>query len=68
VTTMQGSGLLEARRDQVRRHPLRLAILALSVQGKSLDPKSLRRELPTHPAVVVVKYHLLVLNEVELLP
>jgi hypothetical protein len=68
VSTVQEGGLLEARRDQARRHPLRLAIIALSVQGKSLDPEDLRRELPDRPSVVVIEYHLLVLREVELLP
>jgi hypothetical protein len=65
---VQEDGLLEARRDQARSHPLRLAILALAVQGKSLEPDDLRRELPTRPAVRVIRYHLLVLRQVELLP
>jgi hypothetical protein len=64
---MQGGDLLEARRDQARRHPLRLAILALSVQGKSLDPKDLHRELPTHPRIATIEYHLSVLRQVDLL-
>jgi len=54
--------LLKKGRDQPRRHDLRLGILALSVQGKSLDPEDLRRELPSHPPVAAIKYHLLVLR------
>lgn len=68
MATVQRDDLLEARRDQARRHPLRLTLIALSVQGKSLDPEDLRRELPDHPSVAVIKYHLLVLRQVELLP
>ena len=55
-------------RDQVRRHHLRLAILGLAAQGKSTDPKDLRRELPTHPAPAVIEYHLLILRCAGLLP
>ena len=65
---MDGGGSFEARRDQVRRHELRLAILALASQGKSMDPLDLRRELPTHPELAVIEYHLLVLHRVGLLP
>jgi len=68
MATMQRNGLLEEMRDQVRRHPLRLAILALPVQGKSLDADDLRRELPTHPTTGVIEYHLSVLRRIELLP
>jgi hypothetical protein len=63
---MQGD-LLEARRDQVRRHPVRFAILVFAAQGRSLDPKDLHHELPTHPAVAAVKYQLLVLQQAKLL-
>jgi hypothetical protein len=59
---------LEALRNQVRRHRLRLCVLALATQGKSLDPTHLRQELPTHPEVRVINYHLSVLRQVELLP
>jgi hypothetical protein len=59
---MSGGNPLKARRDQVRRHELRLAILALASQGGSMDPSDIRRELPTHPAVAVIEYHLLVLQ------
>lgn len=67
MATVQGD-LLEARRDQARRHPLRLGLIALSAQGKSLDPEDLRRELPDRPSVAVIEYHLMVLREAELLP
>lgn len=60
---------LEARQDQVRKHKLRLKILALTQRrNRSRDPEDLRWELPERPAAVVVAYHLLVLKEVELLP
>jgi len=62
-------GLLAAAQDRVRRHPLRLKILALSVRrGGSLDPRDLRRELPDRPNVAKIKYHLLVLRQANLLP
>jgi hypothetical protein len=66
--TMYDADLLEARRNQARRHDLRLGILALANQGKSMDPEDLHRELPTHPALVVIDYHLLVLRQADLLP
>lgn len=55
--------------DHLRSHPMRLHIIALSVRkGQSLDPKDLRRELPDHPAVAVIDYHLRVLRRADLLP
>lgn len=69
MSTVPEDGLLEAVQDRVRRHPLRLKILALSVRkGRSLDPKDLRRELPERPAVAKIEYHLRALRQVELLP
>jgi hypothetical protein len=69
VSTVRAGGLLEAAHDRVRRHPLRLKILALSVRrGRSLDPENLRRELPEPPSVAVIAYHLSVLRQVGLLP
>jgi hypothetical protein len=66
---MQGNGLLEAKQDYARRHPLRLHLIALSVRrGQSLDPEDLRRELPDRPAVALIEYHLRVLRQVGLLP
>lgn len=65
---MDGGVPFEARRDQVRRHNLRLAILALASQGRSMNPLALRRELPTHPAMGLIEYHLSVLRQVDLLP
>jgi hypothetical protein len=65
---MRDDDLREARRNQARRNDLRLSILAVATQGKSLDPEDLRRELPDRPAVAVIEYHLLVLRQVELLP
>lgn len=59
---------LETMRDQVRRHRLRLAVLGLAAQGRSTDPKDLRRALPAHPAPAVIEYHLLVLRCAGLLP
>jgi hypothetical protein len=60
---------LETMRDRARKHPLRLKILALVVRrNQSLDPEALRRELPDHPSVAVIDYHLLVLRQVGLLP
>lgn len=64
---MNGRHLLEAKRDQARYHYVRLGILALAGQGKSLDPEDLHRELPTHPEVGVIAYHLLVLRRAKLL-
>ncbi|HWA55227.1 MAG TPA: hypothetical protein VG816_13745 [Solirubrobacterales bacterium] len=64
---MRDDGSLEELRDQARRHPLRLHIIALSVRkGQSLDPEDLRRELPDHPTVAVIEYHLFVLRKVGL--
>lgn len=65
---MHDADLLEARRNQARCHDLRRAILALYAQGKSMDPDDLRRELSAHPAVVLIKYHQLVLRQAGLLP
>jgi hypothetical protein len=65
---MDGGDPLETMRDQVRRHRLRLTILGLAAQGKSTDPKDLRRELPIHPAPAVIEYHLLILRCAGLLP
>ena len=64
------SDLMKARQDDARRHPLRLNILALAVQSRGtwLNPDDLHRELPDHPAVAVIEYHLLVLRRVDLLP
>lgn len=59
----------KARRDQARSHPLRLKILALAARkNQSLEPADLRRELPDHPTLAVIEYHLLVLRQVGLLP
>lgn len=65
---MQDADPFETRRNQARRHDLRLGILALAAKGKSMDTESLRRDLPTHPAVASIDYHLLVLRQVGLLP
>lgn len=65
---MDGGDPLETMRDQVRCHRLRFAIAGLAAQGKSTDPKDLRRALPTHPAPAVIEYHLLVLRGAGLLP
>lgn len=66
---MHDGDLLEARREQARRNPLRLKVLALAVRrGQSLDPEDLRRELPDRPSVAAIEYHLLILQQVELLP
>lgn len=45
-------------------------ILALIEQDgeRSLDPESLRRELPGRPSAAVVRYHLTVLKLADLLP
>jgi len=59
------------RQEYARSHPLRVMILALIVQGggvRSLDPEDLRQELPKHPAVAVIEYHLRVLRDAKLLP
>jgi len=57
------------QQDRVRHHPLRLKILALSIRRRqSLDPEDLRRELPDHPAVPKIEYHLRVLRQADLLP
>ena len=67
---MRGEGFQAGRRDQARRHDLRLKILALVAQDRhrSLDPEDLSRLLPDHPAATVVEYHLAVLRRVDLLP
>ena len=60
---------LSALQDQARKHALRLKILALAQRrNRSLDPEDLRRELPEHPAVAIVGYHLSVLERAKLLP
>lgn len=62
-------GGLPAAHDRVRRHPLCLKILALSVRkGRSLNLEDLRRELPGRPALPKIAYHLRVLRQVGLLP
>jgi hypothetical protein len=65
---MDGGDPLEAMRDQVRGHHLRLAIHGLAAQGKPIDAEHLRRELPSHPAPAVIEYHLLILRSAGLLP
>lgn len=65
---MHDADQLEARRNLARSHDLRLGILSLVTQGNSMDPEDLRRELPTHPAVALIEYHLLVLRQAGLLP
>jgi hypothetical protein len=65
---MHDADQLEARRNQARRHDLRLGILALAARGNSVDPEDLRRELPAHPAVASIEYHLVVLRQAGLLP
>ena len=66
---MNDGGRPEARRDQARTHPVRIAILALANQGKSsTDTEDFRRELPERPTVALIDYHLLVLRQVGLLP
>lgn len=67
-----GSGLAEPPadlRDQARRHPLRLAILALLASKRNGDRSlaDLRAELPNSPAEAVVNYHLGVLRSVGLI-
>jgi hypothetical protein len=60
---------LAALQDRARKHPLRLKILALAMRrDQSLELSALRRELPDHPPVEVIDYHLLVLRQVDLLP
>jgi hypothetical protein len=62
-------GQLEETQDQARSHPLRLKILALAARkNQSLEPEDLCRELPGHPTIATVEYHLLVLRQAELLP
>lgn len=65
---MDEGEFLEARREQARSHSLRRSILAFATEGKTLGPDDLRRELPTHPATVLIEYHLSVLRQVDLLP
>lgn len=67
MSIVRDDELLGARRTQARKHPMRLSILALAAQGKSLDPQDLHRELPDRPTVAVIGYHLLVLRQVDLL-
>jgi hypothetical protein len=58
---------LEARRERARNHPLRVKILALNVgRERSLGPKALRRQLPEHPSIAAIEYHLLVIGQAEL--
>jgi hypothetical protein len=60
---------LKAMQEQARKHPMRFKILALSQRrSRSLDPDDLRWELPERPAVVVIEYHLSVLDRAQLLP
>jgi len=60
---------LKALREQARKHPVRLKILALAQRpSRSLNPDDLRWELSERPAVVVIEYHLSVLDRAQLLP
>jgi hypothetical protein len=65
---MVNNDSLEARQNQVRDHPIREKILALT-EGRDgpIDPEWLCWVLPDHPALRVVEYHLSVLREVALL-
>lgn len=44
---MNDGGRPEARRDYARTHPVRIAILALAANEKSLNPEDLRRAILT---------------------
>lgn len=61
---------LMTRQRQARSDRIRVRILALIEQDgeRSLDPESLRRELPGRPSAAVVRYHLTVLKLADLLP
>jgi hypothetical protein len=66
---MGNDHLLEARwQDQVRNHPIREKILALTEdRDDPPDPEWLCWVLPDNPALAVVEYHLSVLREAALL-
>lgn len=58
------------RQRQARSDRIRARILALIEQDgeRSLDPESLRRELPGRPSAALIRYHLTVLDLAGLLP
>lgn len=60
----------KALRDQARNHHIRRGILALVAgdRGRSLAAADLQRDLPEHPSIPVIEYHLLVLRQADLLP
>lgn len=57
----------DAMRGRVRRHDLRLGILALVSRGVSLDSTVLQRDLPGPPTIGMIEYHLSILRLAELL-
>jgi hypothetical protein len=67
ASTTQDGDLLEARREEIRRHSMRRAIRPLAAQGRSLDAGNLRQELPHRPAMRLIEYHLSILRQLDLL-
>lgn len=53
------------RQDQARRHPLRLAVLAILASGP-LAVSEIASELPRTPGLALLRYHLGVLRRAEL--
>lgn len=51
--------------NHARRHPLRFAILAILASG-TRTAGGIRHELPENPSLAVLRYHLGVLREAEL--
>ena len=52
--------------DHARRHPLRLAILAMLASGGPRNVAEISGELPGAPSLSVLRYHLGVLHQAEL--
>jgi predicted ArsR family transcriptional regulator len=58
---------LADQRDQARRHPLRLAILAIFTNDGALTVSEIADELPGTPKPALLRYHLEVLRQAELI-
>lgn len=52
--------------DQARRHPLRLTILAILASGGTFAVSDIASDLPRTPSLALLRYHLGVLRQADL--